>query len=177
MRLLDFDDGFTTENAPDQGSTAANSLRTFASDAAFVTNKGTTAANGDIYYNTTDNAVRIYRNGAWEYLRQPTVTGTRASPQSIIAASGVTFSGKQQDNLWFVKGSSGAVTVSANPQVAVGNYVGQKLRVFGTNDTDTLKLSHGTGLSLLGADVILTDGDSIEFIWDGTNWAETGRSA
>lgn len=107
----------------------------------------------------------------------PAITGTRAGPEAIVAGTGIEFEGSNQENVWFVQGSGGAVTVSANPQISAGNHTGQRLTVFGTSDTNTLTLSHGTGISMLDANVILANGDSIQFMWDGTAWAEIGRSS
>lgn len=177
MRVLDFQDTFETDAPPEEAFTVATSLGVYASDAAYVSAKGAAAANSDAYYNSTDNEVRIYRGGSWEYLGQAKVTGTRGSPQAIIAGTGIAFAGKRPSNLWYVEGNAGPVTVSANPQIAAGGFVGQRLRVFGTDDTDIVTLSHGTGLSLLDATVVLSNGDSIELEWDGTNWAEIGRSS
>lgn len=108
----------------------------------------------------------------------PAVTGTRASPSSIVAGTGIAFTGSNQENIWFVQGSGGAVTVSANPQIAAPSYIGQKLLVFGCNNTNTVKLSNGTGIQLLDADVILADGDSLQLLAISTSlWAEIGRSS
>jgi hypothetical protein len=64
IRVLDFSDGFTSATAPASVGVAANVLESYASDAAYVVANGT-AVNSNIYYNTTDNKVRIYENGAW----------------------------------------------------------------------------------------------------------------
>lgn len=64
MRILDFSDGFTSATEPTAGSIQASGLKTYASDAAFVSAEGT-AADGDIYYNTTADTIRAYINGAW----------------------------------------------------------------------------------------------------------------
>jgi hypothetical protein len=179
VRILEPDDGFSSAASPTGGGIiAATAFGSYASDAAFVTAKGSAAANGDAYYNTTDGAIKLYRASAWEYFQQPAMTGTYALPQSIIAGTGIAFTGKQPSNIWFVKGSGGAVTVTANPQIAAPAYIGQMLRVFGCHATQTVKLSHGTGLSLLDADVILGDRDSILFLaTDTSTWSEVERSS
>lgn len=62
-RILDFADGYTSASSPASVGSVV-SFAEYASDAAFVTANGA-AENGDAYYNTTDNKVRIYENGAW----------------------------------------------------------------------------------------------------------------
>ena len=64
IRIFDFADGFTSATNPAETGTTSSKLAVYASDAAYVTAEGT-AENGDIYYNSTDNKVRIYENGAW----------------------------------------------------------------------------------------------------------------
>lgn len=66
LRDLDFDDSFQSNNSPTQGSFNANSVPTFVDDAAFVTAKGSAAADGDAYVNTTSNKLRVFQGGAWQ---------------------------------------------------------------------------------------------------------------
>lgn len=106
----------------------------------------------------------------------PDITGTRASPSAIVAGTGIAFTGNSYVNIWFVEGSGGAVDISADPQIAAGNIIGQRLILIGRSDTNTVKLEHGTGLSLSGGsgEIYLFADSIVEFMWDGTNWVQTG---
>lgn len=64
IRIIDFTNGFTSSSAPLSDGVAATQFEPYADDAAFVTANGT-ANDGDVYYNTTINKVKIYENGAW----------------------------------------------------------------------------------------------------------------
>lgn len=103
------------------------------------------------------------------------ITGTRAAPSSIIAGTGVAFTGTFGKNIWFIQGSGGAVDVSANPQIAAATNVGQELRLIGRSDTNTVMFEDGTGLSLNGT-CILGEDQILDLFFDGTNWVETNRS-
>lgn len=121
------------------------------------------------------SAVAAAASAATAALGAAQITGTRASPSSIVAGAGVAFSSTSFNNIWFIKGSGGAVTVSANPQIAAGSSVGQRLLLIGRDNTNTVTFSDGTGLDLDGP-ITLGAGASIELFWDGTNWSEIGRT-
>ncbi len=63
-RIIDFADGFTSASAPSGTSTTTKAYSVYADDAAYVTDNGA-AGDGDVYYNSTINKVKIYENGAW----------------------------------------------------------------------------------------------------------------
>lgn len=51
--------------AAELAAASATALKTFADDAAYVTDKGSAAAEGDFYSNTTLNKIRFYNGTAW----------------------------------------------------------------------------------------------------------------
>ena len=102
------------------------------------------------------------------------VTGTDAAPTSVTAAGGVTFSGSSLDNLKYINSNSGAVVISANPQIAVGTFVGQKLRLVFKSATDTLQLSNGNGL-LMDATFVSGLDREMHLNWNGSVWREYYR--
>lgn len=104
------------------------------------------------------------------------ITGTRAVPSNIVAGTGIAFTGAYWQNLWFIQGSGGAVTVSANPQIAAATNVGQVLTLVGRSYSNTVTLSDGTGLQLNGPCTLIA-GSVIKLLWDGTNWVELYRNS
>lgn len=159
---------------------------------AYYTSKGTNpASNGamrlanaeGIYWRNAANSGNLglivnasnalQFNGS-DILSQPTVTGTRASPSAVVAGTGIAFTGSSYFNMWFIEGSGGAVTISANPQIAAGSVVGQRLKLVCRNNTNTVTFSDGTGLDLNG-DCVMGSSSILELFWDGTNWVEEYR--
>lgn len=104
----------------------------------------------------------------------PTVTGSKASPQAITAAGGVSVAGAINE-LQYVIGSPGAVIVAASPQIAAGPNTGAQLTLIGTDDTKTVTLTNGHGLVLNGT-CVLKNGSSLLLSYDGTNWNEVSRN-
>lgn len=102
-----------------------------------------------------------------------TVTGTYASPVAVTAGAGITPGGYPSE-IKFIQGSGGAVDITVNPQIAAGTNVGDQLRLIGCSDTNTVKLDHGTGLTLNGSHTLGLD-ESIDLTWNGTSWSETAR--
>ena len=107
----------------------------------------------------------------------PVVTGTYAAPSAIVAGTGIAFAGTGYFSIWFIEGSGGAVDITANPQIVAGTIVGAMLWLVGCSDTNTVKLDHGTGLTLNGS-CILGAGAVIQLMWAGATlgWTEVSRS-
>lgn len=78
IKSVSFSEGVAT-TAPTDLILDATGFLSYANDAAYVTAKGSAAANGDAYYNTTDNTVHQYAAGAWNSLALGT-GGTLANP-------------------------------------------------------------------------------------------------
>lgn len=102
------------------------------------------------------------------------ITGTRTVPQNIVAGTGIAFTGAAARQLWFVQGSGGHVSVSANPQIAAGEAVGQELILIGRNDDQTVTLSEGSGLSINGTWTGAAN-SVLYLVWDGSVWVEVPR--
>lgn len=102
-------------------------------------------------------------------------TGTYAAPTSITAAGGIgaPTSGVNSTTK-FIKSNSGAVVISANPQIANGDHVGQEYEFIFTSDTDTLEFNNGNGL-VMPSKFISEAGRVIRFKWGGTSWIQTYR--
>lgn len=99
--------------------------------------------------------------------------GTVGAPNAITAVGGISIQGIMRE-VQFVVGS-GAITVTANPQIEVGTVVGQELILFGTSDSNTVTVSNGTGLGLNGA-CTLRNKASLYLVWNGSIWCEVSRN-
>ena len=97
-RDLDFVDGFQSSAAPTAGIIQTTQLKSFADDAAFVTDKGSAAADGDIYLNSTSNRVRVHINSTWvNVLDDSTIENSIANNQaSATSLSGLGFDGDDE---------------------------------------------------------------------------------
>lgn len=127
-----------------------------------------------LYYDTVNSRWRIV-GGSGSGGGAMFMTGTRGSPNNIVAGTGVAYvsiNGARQT--WFVATASGEVTVSATPQITAGSVVGYELFLIGTSDDNYPTFHDGNGLALKGDWSGLLN-SVLKLIWDGTNWVETGR--
>ena len=97
------------------------------------------------------------------------ITGTRLAPTAITAGGGIAFSGSALFNTAYLSGSGGAVTITANPKIAAGTIIGQKLRLIVPTGANEITITDTNGVDLDGT-LIMAAGSAAEFEWDGTNW-------
>lgn len=96
---LDFSDSLESSVAPTAGVLEASALQQFASDAAFVTAKGSAAADGDIYYNTTDDQVRFFdgNTSSWKAIIGNDGTATNANHYTLSKETTANISALSRD--------------------------------------------------------------------------------
>ena len=111
----------------------------------------------------------------------PSLNGTSASPQSIVAATGISLSSITYSNIVWVVGDSGAVTVTATPSITAGTANGQRLLVIGTSNTNTVTLQDEAGLTgsalRLNGSWVGAKYSILELVWDhnASEWDEISR--
>lgn len=97
MRVEDFSDGFESSSAPTPGVILATGVLSFVDDAAFVAYKGSAAAAGDAYHNTTSNQVREYNGTLWREIvasqGAQTIVGTKTFSNDVIITGDLTVNG------------------------------------------------------------------------------------
>lgn len=108
------------------------------------------------------------------------IFGSRGTPRDIVAATGITsgashMSTTSTDQVIFIQGSGGAVTITANPQIQAHTVVGARMTLVGRSDTNTVTISNGTGLELNG-NITLSAASVLYLMWDGTVWFEVSRN-
>jgi hypothetical protein len=128
----------------------------------------------------TTNFLRA--DGTWAPVSSPlpTVFGTRASPLSITAGSGLVggtnVSTTALDCISFIQGSGGPVTITASPAIAAGTIIGQELQIIGRSNTNTVTIPNQSGAVELNGVCTLGASDMLTLIFDGTAWVEKCRN-
>ena len=65
------------------------------------------------------------------------------------------------------------IPLTSNPTITNGTYTGQMLNLFlTTGSTASVFISDGNNVQLNGSSITLTPGDSVSFLWDGTDWIQ-----
>ena len=93
--------------------------------------------------------------------------------QAVTAEGGITPTG----SLIPIKGSGGAVTVTASPAITAGSD-GELLLLTGVNDTNTVTINSGTGVKLFGGSAEIGDNDKLLLVYNSTDtqWEEVSRN-
>jgi hypothetical protein len=113
--------------------------------------------------------------GGGQYVPQ----GSESAPETVDPLVGIAPTSDPLGS-WYLQGQSGhgRQSVTANPQVAAGSFVGQRLALMISNSADYPVFTDGTGLSLNGvwpdiASPILYS--KLELEWTGLRWSECSR--
>lgn len=124
--------------------------------------------NGTLAYNSLS-----YAGGAGAYQ----VNGTVSVPVQITTIGGITPLNVQRE-YQLIKGAGGPVVIVATPPIAAGTTIGQELLLEGTDDTNTVTIDPGAGVSLNGPIIMgLTGpGSCLLLVWNGNTWKEVSRT-
>lgn len=129
---------------------------------------------GRFYFHSSLFVLKLWNSVGWVFLPGRRVIGSRASPTAVVLATGVVVPADGADFVMFLKGPASGGTITANPAIAAGTWVGQKLTIKTRSDTDYLLIPDALGTSQNG-DWYGGADSAIVYTWDGTNWSEDHR--
>ena len=127
----------------------------------------------------TNNNFRVNKTWAWVNSGTNTVFRDNVLPAGSVnqvPAAGITTAMFRNDNdVIEVTGSAEAVLITASGNIANGWWTGQRLRIRGTDDTNTLHFQDisaaaNSKMELFGQDVTLGSGEQLNVEWDGNRW-------
>lgn len=103
-----------------------------------------------------------------DYSKKRRVTAASNAPYDCVAATSIAHGllATEDECVMYAKGVSGAINMSANPQIAAGTRNGQQLHLIFTSDSDTVLLEDGDGLHMPNGNVRSLAGTHIKFTWD-----------
>lgn len=142
------------------------------SNAAWLAKNGNDTATGKITLSNADPVSGDSISNLQKTVNESQIvqTGSRTSPQTIVAGTGIAFTGISCFQHWYVKGSTGGTSISANPQIAAGEER-QRLKITGTSDADFVTISDGNGVVTGGSTIKLRNNSVAIFECDDAgNW-------
>lgn len=176
IRTLQLSEG--VEVTADESFVASGAYVLYASDAAYVSAKGTLAENGDTYYNTSTHVVRLYRNGVWTDDDSATVATNLATHTTLMIAHGA--------NGNIVGENSLTAAVSAHADLlsthgVTGNIVGETSLTTAINTHATLVTgAHSATAIMIDASTFSTNLDAsitnVQLLADAVDVLVTGGS-
>ena len=158
-KSLQFSEGVSV-SAPTQTFISAGELITYASDAAYVSAKGSAAEEGDIYGNTTDNKIHYYNGSTWKVNEDNTNNFTATADPTVNDDSG---DGYTVGSTW-INTSTDSIFVCADNSSGAAVWVLSGGDV-ATGDANTLHLIWAKSIEL--SDIDLT-GQNASFDGGGT---------
>jgi hypothetical protein len=94
--------------------------------------------------------------------------------KSIVAGTGII--NIKESNVKVESSTAGNTTITANPAIEAG-VEGQKLTIYGNDNTKTVTLNSGNGVLLVGAAaIILGLNDNIKLKYINSLWVEESRA-
>lgn len=108
--------------------------------------------------------------------------GTKAAPYLVVAGTTIPIAVPNGNMVYFIKGNAGAVVSSATPAIAAGSATGQRLVLWGCDNTNTVTLSDQASVPSCALDLnglwVANNGAKLELIWDNgsATWSELSRS-
>jgi hypothetical protein len=161
-------------NNQDAGVTAANRIITGTNNFITLNND----ASLSLIYDSNVSRWRIV--GGSGSGGSAVIFGTRASPLSVtvtgFSAANSNMSTTAGDQIIFVQGSGGPVTVTTSPAIQAGTIIGQTMKIVGRSNINTVEIDNQPGLVELNGNVVLGLSDVISLFYDGLAWIEASRS-
>lgn len=109
----------------------------------------------------------------------PTIFGSRGTPRSVVAATGITSGASHMSTTAavqdiYVEGSITGNSVAAT--ISAGTIDGQRMTITGRNSINTVSLTTATTNVFLNGDIVLSVNSSISLRWDTSEWVEISRN-
>lgn len=135
-RTLTFSEGVET-TGPTTTFLQTTQFATYADDATYVSNKGSAAADGDAYYNTTTDVIRLYADGSWQTVYDDSDANVALLTGAQTFSGAKTFSSAVNitDTTNATSKDTGALIVEGGIGVEKDVYIGGDLTVDGTTTT------------------------------------------
>lgn len=148
-RTLVVSDGFTSASAPTGGLAGFTAVGVYASTSAYVTAKGSAAANGDCFINSADNLFYYYVGAAWQ---------TAVLPASVQVLTNKDIDGGTASN-------TNRITIPKASLSTLQGLTRKEGTILYATDQEAFYLDDGTNLRPLGG---ASGGTGISFVTNGT---------
>lgn len=162
LRLIAVADGFSSSAVPSDLQMKSGGFIEYLSQEDFVTAKGSPAASGDTFFNSTTNQVETYLNGSWVPLENELVK----TLNELEDGNHIAIHPGKRNQTFLIEGKAGHVELSETPFGVIEPLDGTLITVTGTSDAKTVKLVFSAvdyGLYMNMPSRILDEGKTIQF--------------